>query len=87
MDGKQRDQNGSTDLTPTMQAGQDSEGGGVVKNKCVCCMQWWCCGCGTRRPSNLEAFCKRPRGGHSAFYFQVERSKCLEIKGQTREVH
>jgi hypothetical protein len=27
MDGKQRDQNGSTDLTPTMQAGQDSEGG------------------------------------------------------------
>ena len=26
MDGKQRDQNGSTDLTPTMQAGQDSDG-------------------------------------------------------------
>jgi len=42
-DGKQRDQNGRTDLTPTMQAGQDSEGGGVVANKCVRCMQWWCC--------------------------------------------
>ena len=28
MDGKQRDQNGSTDLTPTMQAGQDSDAGG-----------------------------------------------------------
>jgi hypothetical protein len=41
--GKQLDQNGSTYLTPTMQAGQDSEGGGVVANKCVCCMQWWCC--------------------------------------------
>ena len=26
-----------------MQAGQDSEGGGVVANKCVRCMQWWCC--------------------------------------------
>ena len=28
MDDKQLDQNCSTDLTPTMQAGQDSEGGG-----------------------------------------------------------
>jgi len=31
-----------------------------------------CGGFGTRRPSNLEAFCKRPRGGRSAFYYQVE---------------
>ena len=30
MDGKQRDQNGSTDLTPTMQAGQDSDAGVCV---------------------------------------------------------
>ena len=24
---------------------------------------WMCCGYWARRPSNLEAFCKRPRGG------------------------
>jgi hypothetical protein len=37
MDGKQRDQNDSTDLTPTMQAGpgQDSEGGGSTEQMCT----------------------------------------------------
>ena len=31
---------------------------------------WLCCGYWARRPSNLEAFCKRPRGGRSAFYYK-----------------
>ena len=33
---------------------------------------WMCCGYWARRPSNLEAFCKRPRGGRSAFYYEGE---------------
>ena len=37
-----------------LQCSQDRTRRGVeVQNKCVRCMQWWCCGCGTRRPSNL----------------------------------
>ena len=28
------------------QGRQDSDGGEEAQNKCVRCMQWWCCGCG-----------------------------------------
>ena len=49
--------------------GQDSDGGGEAQRKCVRCMQGLRGGFGTRRPSNQEAFCKRPRGGRSAFYY------------------
>ena len=39
MDGKQRGQNGITDLTPTMQTGQGLGCGGEAQNKCVRCKQ------------------------------------------------
>ncbi len=35
----------------------------VAAKKCVRCMQGLCCGFGTRRPSNLEAFCKKASRG------------------------
>jgi len=44
--------------------------GWEAQRKCVSCMQGVCGGFGTRRPSSQEAFCKRPRGGRSAFYYQ-----------------
>ena len=46
--------------------------GGEAQRKCVRCMQRLCGGFGTRRPSSLRHFVRRPRGGRSAFYYQVE---------------
>jgi hypothetical protein len=46
-------------------------GGGAAANKCVRCMQWWCCGCGTRRPSSLEAFCKGLEGATQRFIIKL----------------
>jgi hypothetical protein len=45
-------------------------------------MQGVCGGFGTRRPSNQEAFCKRPRGGRSAFYYfddSFTSTRCLYL--------
>jgi hypothetical protein len=49
---------------------QDSDGGEEAQNKCVRCMQWWCCGCGTRIPSNLGGILSGPREVNSAFYYE-----------------
>ena len=32
---------------------EDSDGGEEAQNKCVCCMQWFCCGCGLVAWSHL----------------------------------
>jgi hypothetical protein len=43
MDGKQREQNDSTDLTPTMQGDRTRRGGLMTASRCVPCMQGVCC--------------------------------------------
>ena len=58
-------------LTPTVQAGQDSDGGGVYQGDCVRCKQWMCGGFGTRRPSSLEAFCKDLEGAAQLFIIKL----------------
>ena len=60
---------------------QDSDGGRKHRT-CVRCMQGVCGGFCTRRPSNQEAFCKRPRGGRSAFYYfddSFTSTRCLYL--------
>ena len=60
---------------------QDSDGGRKYRT-CVCCMQGVCGGFGTRRPSNQEAFGKRPRGVRSVFYYfddSFTSTRCLYL--------
>jgi len=45
--------------------------GWEAQRKCVCCMQRLCCGFGTRRPSNLEAFCKSLEGATQLFIIKL----------------
>jgi len=70
-------------LTPTMQARcYKASDGGRKHRTCLCCRQGVCGGFGTRRPSNQEAFCKRPRGGCLEFYYfddSFTSTRCLYL--------
>jgi hypothetical protein len=50
--------------------------GGGAQRKCVRCMQWLCCGFGTKRVSCLGIFReKASRGPHSDFIIKMERAR------------
>ena len=45
--------------------------GWVAQWECVRCKQWLCGGFGTRRPSNLEAFCEGLEGATQRFIINL----------------